>query len=242
MLAIALVVLAVAASPATSQRPTGLSLAPCTPRGVSATANARCGMLAVYENRAARSGRMIELRVVVFPATGSNRAPDPVFFIAGGPGSSIVDQAGGVARDPARLRERRDLVLLDQRGTGASHPINCEFYGPPDSLQSFLGDFMPPEAVRRCREEYAKDTDLTQYTTTIAAGDLDEVRSALGAERINLSGGSYGTRAAQEYMRRYPSRVRTASLFGVVAPSEAMPQHFARDAQNALDAVIRECA
>lgn len=203
--------------------------------------NAKCGSFTVSENRAAGSGRTIQLRVVVLPATGPDRAPDPVFFIAGGPGSSIVDQAIGIARDPSRLRERRDLVLVDQRGTGGSHPIDCPFYGPPDSLQSFLGDFMPLAAVRACRQAFAATTDLTQYTTTIAVGDLDEVRTALGAEQVNLNGGSYGTRAALEYIRRYPRRVRTASLYGVVPPSLAMPQHFARDAQTALDAVIREC-
>src|SRR5690349_4277384 len=181
-----------------------LALAPCALPGVPATVGAKCGTLTVLENRAAKSGRTIGLRVVVLPATGAKRAPDPIFFIAGGPGSSIVAEAGGIATDAARLRERRDLVLVDQRGTGGSHPITCQFYGPPDSLQSYLGDFMPPDAVRRCRDENAKTTDLTQYTTTIAVDDLDDVRAALGAERINLVGGSYGTRAAQEYMRRHP--------------------------------------
>lgn len=224
-----------------AQQAPRLSLAPCTLPGVPASENARCGTLSVYENRATK-GRRIDLRVVVLPATGPNREPDPIFFIAGGPGSSVVEDAGGLVRDSPRIRERRDFVLVDQRGTGGSHPINCPFYGPPDSLQSFLGDFMPPTGVRACRDLYATSTDLTQYTTTIAAHDLDEVRAALGAERINLSGGSYGTRAAQEYMRRYPNRVRVASLFGLVPPSEAMPQHFARDAQNSLDAIVKQCA
>jgi pimeloyl-ACP methyl ester carboxylesterase len=219
-----------------------LRLTPCTLPAVPAAVGAQCGTLTVFENRAAKSGRTIGLRVVVLPATGANRAPDPIFFIAGGPGSSIVADAGGIAIDAARLRERRDLVLVDQRGTGGSHPITCQFYGPPDSLQSYLGDFMPPEAVRRCREENARTTDLTQYTTTIAVDDLDDVRAALGAERINLVGGSYGTRAAQEYMRRHPDRVRAATLFGLVPPSERMPQHFAADAQHSLDAVVAECA
>src|SRR6185295_9089634 len=106
----------------------------------------------------------------------------------------------------------------------------------------FLGDFTPAAAVRRCRETYAKGTDLTQYTTSIAVDDLDDVRAALGAERINLVGGSYGTRAAQEYMRRHPTRVRAATLFGLVPPSLRMPQHFAADAQRSLDAVVAECA
>ena len=238
--AVALSPLAVVAQSVST--PPRLDLSPCALPGVPASAGARCGTLTVYENRAAKSGRTIGLRVVVFPATGRSRAPDPIFFIAGGPGSSIVEQAGGIAEDSARLRERRDLVLVDQRGTGGSHPIRCEFYGPPDSLQSFLGDFTPAAASRRCRETYAKDTNVTLYTTTIAAHDMDDVRAALGAERVNLTGASYGTRAAQEYMRRYPKRVRTATLFGLVPPSERMPQHFAADAQRSLDAIIAECS
>jgi pimeloyl-ACP methyl ester carboxylesterase len=237
---LAIVAHAVAAQ--TAQRQPRLELSPCTVPNIPPAAGAKCGTLTVFENRAAKSGRTIDLRVVVLPATGSDRAPDPIFFIAGGPGSSVVDEAGPIAFDAPGLRQRRDLVLVDQRGTGGSHPIVCEFYGPPDSLQSYLGDFMPPAAVRRCRETYAKDTDLTQYTTTIAVDDLDDVRAALGAERINLVGGSYGTRAAQEYMRRHPTRVRAATLFGLVPPSLRMPQHFAADAQRSLDAVVAECA
>jgi pimeloyl-ACP methyl ester carboxylesterase len=220
-----------------------LTLTACTLPGIdSASANAQCGTLTVPENRATSRGRTIGLRVVVLPATGPDRAPDPVFFIAGGPGSSIVAEAGFLARHPSGLRERRDLVLVDQRGTGGSAALDCPFYGPPGSLQSFLGEFMPLDAVRRCREMFAKERDLTQYTTTVAARDLDDVRAALGAERINLSGGSYGTRASQEYMRRFPNRVRSATLFGLVPPSLHMPQNFARDAQRSLDAVIAECA
>src|SRR5688572_973707 len=227
---------------AQSSATTRLSLTPCTLPGVDASANAQCGTLMVPENRTTNRGRTIGLRVVVLPATGPQRAPDPVFFIAGGPGSSIVAEAGFLARHPSGLRERRDFVLVDQRGTGGSAVLDCPFYGPPDSLQSFLGDFMPLDAVRRCREMFARERDLTQYTTTVAAQDLDDVRSALGAERINLSGGSYGTRASQEYMRRFPNRVRSATLFGLVPPSLHMPQYFARDAQRSLDAVIAECA
>jgi pimeloyl-ACP methyl ester carboxylesterase len=229
------------AQSATASATPRLVLTPCTPQGIEASVGAKCGTLTVFENRTTRRGRTIDLRVVVLPATGTNRAPDPVFFIAGGPGASIVESVANIARDAPRLRERRDLVLVDQRGTGGSHPIMCDFYGPPDSLQSYLGDFTPPADVRKCRERLARDADLTQYTTTIAVADLDDVRAALGAEQVNLSGGSYGTRAAQEYMRRYPNRVRAATLFGLVPPSEAVPQHFGLDAQRALDGVIAEC-
>ena len=227
------------AQPSVRQRAESrLVLTPCVLPGLAESANAQCGTLTVPENRATQRGRTIDLRIVLLPATGRDRAPDPVFFIAGGPGSSIVAEAGWLARHPSGLRERRDLVLVDQRGTGGSAPLNCPFYGPRDSLQAFLGDFMPIDAVRKCRETFARERDLSQYTTAVAAQDLDDVRAALGVDRINLSGGSYGTRAAQEYLRRYPTRVRAATLFGLVPPSEHMPQDFARDAQVALDATV----
>jgi pimeloyl-ACP methyl ester carboxylesterase len=218
-----------------------LTLTPCTPEGVSASVGAKCGTLTVYENRTTRQGRTIGLRVVVLPATGKNRAPDPLFYFEGGPGASVVEGVADIAAEDTALRRNRDLVLVDQRGTGGSYPLMCNFYGPLDSLQSYLGDFNPPADVRKCREKLSKIAELTQYTTTIAVADIDDVRAALGAEQINLTGGSYATRFAQEYMRRYPNRVRTATLFGLVPPSEAIPQHFGLDAQRSLDAVIAEC-
>jgi pimeloyl-ACP methyl ester carboxylesterase len=221
--------------------PPRLALTPCAPEGVSLSVGARCGTLTVFENRATRQGRTIGLRVVVLPATGKRRALDPVFYLEGGPGASVVAGVGDIAREDTLLRVHRDLVLVDQRGTGGSYPLMCNFYGPPDSLQSYFGDFTPPADVRRCREKLSKIADLTQYTTTIAVADLDDVRAALGAEQVNLTGGSYATRFAQEYMRRYPTRVRSAALFGLVPPSEAIPQHFGLDAQHSLDAVIAEC-
>ena len=221
--------------------PPRLTLTPCTPEGIDASVGAKCGTLTVFENRTTRQGRTIGLRVVVLPATGKNRAPDPVFYLEGGPGASVVEGVADIAAEDTALRRNRDLVLVDQRGTGGSYPLMCNFYGPPDSLQSYFGDFTPPADVRRCREKLSKIADLTQYTTTFAVGDLDDVRVALGAQQINLTGGSYATRFAQEYMRRYPARVRSAVLFGLVPPSEAIPQHFGVDAQRSLDAVIAEC-
>ena len=133
-------------------------------------------------------------------------------------------------------------MFVDQRGSaGESHPLTCDFYGPPDSLQSYLGDFLPPDAVRRCRDQLARTSDLTQYTTSIAMDDLDDVRAALGYEKINLVGGSYGTRAALVFARQHPSSVRTLTLQGIVPPTVLMPQHFARDAQRSLDGVLGDC-
>jgi pimeloyl-ACP methyl ester carboxylesterase len=147
-----------------------------------------------------------------------------------------------MAQELAPVLERRDLLLVDQRGTGGSNPLDCTLHGPPTDLQSYLGDFFPPEAVRRCRAELDAKADLALYTTDIAADDVEEVRQALGYGPLNLFGGSYGTRAILAFMRRHPASVRTATLAGVAPPNYPMPLYFARDAQRALDGVLGECA
>ena len=113
---------------------------------------AKCGTLEVYENRATKKGRMISLNIVVLPATGDKREPDPFVYFAGGPGSAATEYAPGIASAFAKIREHRDLLFVDQRGTGASHPLNCPFYNSADP-QSYLGYFFPLEDVRKCRPE-----------------------------------------------------------------------------------------
>lgn len=232
---LALLMLAgLAAAPAQAAR---LELAPCEIAGLP---QARCGTYEVWEDRARKAGRKIGLKIVVVPAAGPERRPDPLVFLNGGPGESATQPAAGLAHEFAKIVEQRDLLLVDQRGTGGSNPLDCKLYGP--ELQSFLGDFFPPEAVRTCRKELESKADLTLYTTSLAADDLEEVRNALGYPALNLVGGSYGTRAALVFMRRHPTSVRTATLQGVVPPSYPMPLNFARDAQRALDGVLGECA
>jgi pimeloyl-ACP methyl ester carboxylesterase len=225
---------AAAAAPAPDPpAPPPLELQACDVAGVSAL----CGSVPVFENRAAGSGRKIRLRVVVLPARARDRAPDPVFFLHGGPGAAASSMAPVFAG--SELRERRDIVLVDQRGTGASNPLDCGF-GDLQSMLYEMATFRLSAGAADCRE--GLDADLTQYVTSIAMDDLDDVRAALGAERINLYGGSYGTRAALEYIRRHPDHVRTAVLRGVHPPSEVLPLNFDRDSQAALDALIAACA
>jgi pimeloyl-ACP methyl ester carboxylesterase len=113
---------------------------------------ARCGTYEVFEDRARMSGRKIKLKIVVFPATGPDRVADPLFYIPGGPGSSATEDAPYVAEGLMKVRERRDLVFVDQRGTGGSNPLNCDFFNPAD-LASYLGFYFPLADVRRCREQ-----------------------------------------------------------------------------------------
>ena len=216
-----------------------VKLTPCDVPGIPI--KAQCGTHEVFEDRAARKGRKISLRIVVLPATGPNRAPDPIVYIAGGPGSSAVEDAPGLLDIFRKLRESRDLVFIDQRGTGESHPLNCTFYNPAD-LQSYLEYFYPLEDVRKCRAELEPKADLKLYTTPIAMDDLDEVRSALGYPQLNIFGGSYGTRAAMVYMRQHPKSVRTVTLLGVAPTNQFMPQDFALHMDRALNGVLAECA
>jgi len=188
-----------------------------------------------------KSGRKIPLKIVVLSATGTEHAPDPFVFIVGGPGGSSTGEVPNIAKMFARIRERRDLVFVDQRGTGGSYPLKCEFYNPAD-MQSYLGSVFPLDDVRKCREQLERRADLTLYTTAIAIDDLDQVRAALGYERLNLLGVSYGTRAALVYLKRYPNRVRTVTLQSVLSTSHFVPLDFAQSAERALQGVLAECA
>lgn len=215
-----------------------LDLKPCTPPDIKG--DARCGTLEVFENRATRKGRTIKLNVLVLPASGAKHEPDPLFYFAGGPGQAATEEASGVAQALATVREHRDLVFVDQRGTGQSNPLNCELFDAKDP-QSYLNSFFPVEAVRKCREQLEPKADLTLYTTNIAMDDLDDVRAALGYDQINLYGGSYGTRASLVYLRRHPQHVRAVVLHGVAPTNQFMPLYFPRDTERALQGVLSEC-
>src|SRR5215510_11211236 len=187
-------------------------LKPCKIEGLQT--EVLCGTMSVWENRTAKTGRKIDLYMVVLPAQNPNPAPDPVFYINGGPGYGSAGAATGMGQFLGEIRNQRDIVLVDQRGTGKSHPLHCPLPGSDDDLQGYVRTLFPMEVLRACEPKLAAEADLTQYTTEIAMDDLDEVRAWLGYERINVFGGSYGTRAAQAYMRQHPEHVRSAVLTG----------------------------
>ena len=200
--------------------------------------DALCGTLDVYEDREAASGRKIPLKIVVLPALGNEPKPDPLFFLAGGPGMGAADMAAGVKPAFARIQRDRDIVLVDQRGTGESNPLKCEL--DEDSLEDLSkADEVPLEKFRACLEGY--DADLKLYTTSIAMDDLDDVRRFLGYGAINIYGGSYGTRAALVYLRRHGEHVRTVVLDGVAPPNMRLPLYMPRDGQRALGLLISDC-
>lgn len=219
-----------------------IDLLPCEVAGAAEGKKEKvlCGRFEVFENRVAKTGRRISLNIEIFPATGLDKLSDPVFYVAGGPGGSAVEEAPYFAEDMAKIREHRDLVFLDQRGTGGSNPLNCEFFNP-EVLQSYLGHWNPPDQVRRCRQELERKADLRLYVTSIAVDDLDEVRAALGYNLINLVAGSYGTRFSQEYIRRHGEHVRSAVLQGISTTNQFMPRDFPQQTERALQGVLAEC-
>jgi len=217
--------------------PPALALAPCRLPDVATPA--RCGSFEVFEDRAARRGRTISLRLAVLPARSAAPAPDPLFIIVGGPGQAAISTAPAFAQIFAEALAARDVVLLDLRGTGESHALGCKLPGSDAEPQSYLGDMLPVDAVRACRAKL--DADPALYTTPIAMDDLDEVRAALGYDQINLYGSSYGSRAALVYMRRHPDHVRSVILRGVVPTNMKVPLYYARDSQRALDLLFTEC-
>jgi pimeloyl-ACP methyl ester carboxylesterase len=213
----------------------------CSARGVDG--EVLCGRYEVYEDRAAQSGRRIGLNIVVVPALGASPAPDPVFWLEGGPGGAATSELRS-AEDGflSGFRKNRDLVFVDQRGTGGSNPLDCELADNPAELQQHYGELFPLDRVRECRARLEKVANLALYTTPIAIDDLDDVRAALGYDKINLVGGSYGSLAVQVYMRRHPEHVRAVILSGVATPDIRQPLLFLGAAQYALDNLYTDCA
>ncbi|HEU4429087.1 MAG TPA: alpha/beta fold hydrolase [Myxococcota bacterium] len=202
---------------------------------------ARCGVLHVAENPRRPGGRQIPIHVVVVPATERQSRPDPIVMLMGGPGEDAISGSGLYAAQFARLRSDRDLVLIDQRGTGRSAALRCALYSEGD-LASTLRDLFPVAAISSCVRELSARADLTKYGFARFADDLEQMRRALGYGRWNLFAGSYGTRAAQIYLRAFPQSVRTVYLGSVVPLDLAMPLPLAKAAQEALDGVITACA
>ena len=206
--------------------------------------DAQCGALKRPLDPAKPDGTQIDLHVVVIPALARQKLPDPIFFFAGGPGQSAIELAGTIEHLTARLDARRDLVLIDQRGTGHSAPLKCGEPTAEESLARALDRSRAIAALDDCRVALQKLPwgDLRFYTTTIAMADTDAVREALGYDRINLLGISYGTRASLEYLRAYPTHVRRAMIDGVAPPDMVLPDTDDADADAALAALFRDCA
>ena len=223
----------------TPAQPGAIVLSPC--RVPDFKGDARCGVLDVPENPSKPEGRRLSIAVAVIPAVTQPALADPIVVLMGGPGEDAITAAGLFAEQYAALRQNRDLLLIDQRGAGRSGALSCDLYSYENPAAS-LRDVFPPAAVKRCAQRLRARADLTQYTYDHFASDLEQVRRALGYGSLNLSAGSYGTRAAQVYVRAYPQSVRTMYLGSVVPLDAANPLPFAKTAQTALEYLLSGCA
>lgn len=199
----------------------------------------QCGVHEVYENRAAQAGRKLPLKIIVIPARHPHPDQGPIFFLTGGPGETDADMAPFLATGPES--ETHEVVLVDERGTGEGHRLDCPSPGSDDNLQGYLQGPFDRAALKACAARLAQSFDLSQYTTANFADDLDEVRRALGYDRINLEGGSFGTYAAMAYIRRHGEHVRSAFLESLVLLDNKVPLNHARSAQDGLDALLDQC-
>ena len=224
----------------------GIAFEPCTlASGMSAgNVQAQCATFEVPENRAAPDGRKIRLNLAWLPATEEGSATgDPVFFLAGGPGQSAVQVWPQL--DPAfkEVRKQRHIVLVDQRGTGASNLLSCAPEGDEADPQATATPDAAAiaEFATRCAGQAADRADPRFYTTSDAIADLDAVREAIGAQKVNLVGGSYGTRVAQQYAKRYPQHVRSIVLDGVAPNDLVVGGEFAHTFEDALKLQSAQC-
>jgi pimeloyl-ACP methyl ester carboxylesterase len=218
-----------------------LTLSPCTLDGVAG--DVKCGTHPVREDPNARgdSARMVGLSVIVLSALDADKAPDPLFVLAGGPGDAPSFNARFFSRAFSAIRRKRDIVLVDLRGTGRSSPLVCPELAQPSADGILDADLLSVAAVRACRARLEQTRDLRQYTTEIAVDDLEQVRQRLGYGPINLYGTSYGSRVAQVYMRRYPKSLRAVAMKGIVPPSMAMPEDHATAGDAAWQSVVDRC-
>jgi pimeloyl-ACP methyl ester carboxylesterase len=192
---------------------------------------AKCGTLLVPENRDTGLGPRISLRIVVVPSRRKPARPDAFTYLAGGPGSAATEQTAGVAGIWDAVRDQRDILLVDQRGTGRSHPLTCSEPPPSEDVGAIV------DACIR-----TLNGDVTQYGSAAAADDLEAVRAALGYRTLDVYGVSYGATLAQIYLARHPRSVRTLTLDGGTLLDVPFWGRFAANGQRALDLVARRCA
>lgn len=202
-------------------------------------AESRCMEFEVLENPEDPAGRKISLKIMVIPALTPDPALDPVVILAGGPGQAATDMVM-LARVFNRARQQREILLVDQRGTGTLSPLQCDIEEDDSVIYSVEGLLAyQEENLPKCLAQM--DAAPQYYTTDIAMQDLESIRQYLGYSQFNLWGGSYGTRAALAFLQAYPDSTRSVILDGVAPPTIALPNFVERDASAALEKVFTDC-
>lgn len=225
------------ASPVARSAPQAFDLKPCD--SGRAGARAECGQLMVPENRTTGQGRRIPINVIVLRAEQPG-AKTALFLLAGGPGQGSTSMTPTANGWMGPLRASMDVVLMDQRGTGGSNPLACETDIAANPALAF-GHVRDPEVIRKCLAALEPRADLTQYTTDAAVADMEELRVRLGYTTIALYGGSYGTRIAQEYLRRHPDHTKAVVIDGVLPFDVGGPLSYARSLDGSIDRMLANC-
>lgn len=213
---------------------------PCRVSGIATAV--QCGSVRTPLDPARPEGPQIEIHYLVVPAMARNKQPDAVLVLAGGPGQSAMTIAPALLGRLGRLNNRRDLVFVDQRGTGKSAPLFC-----PDESDLPLQQAMDPAQqlarVRDCKAtlERLPYGDLRFFSTSHAVPDFEAVRAQLGVTQWNQVGASYGTRVALEYLSRFPGSIRRSVLDGVAPSDMELPASSSVDGQAALEQVWSHC-
>lgn len=207
------------------------------------TTAAWCAPFEVPENRADPHSRTIKLHLAVIRSDAQVPAKDMLVFLAGGPGQAATETWPMVAPALDSLLAHRNVLLIDQRGTGGSNPLDCK--GAEKAAMATEGAGFDPARLRaqttQCLKEIQAKADPRYYTTTAAVQDLEDARRALGVPSFDLVGVSYGTRVAQQYAMRHPGAVRGILLDGVVPNSLILGEDFAQNLEDALKAQFARC-
>ncbi len=211
-----------------------------------ATTAAYCAPFQVPENPDDSGSRKIDLNLALVKAEAEAADADIVVFLAGGPGQAAVENWPAIATALEPLRKHHHVLLLDQRGTGGSNALTCTRKPASDAAaEERVEQKAELEALRHstsdCLAEVRQHADPGQYTTTVAAHDLEAVRQALGAPQFDLVGVSYGTRMAQQYLMRHPAGVRSIVLDSVAPNELVFGEEFADNLENALKAQFALC-
>jgi pimeloyl-ACP methyl ester carboxylesterase len=235
------ILLAALAACGVSSRAAGQSIALSSCRVPNIDAAIRCGTYVTHENPADPRSRAIPLKVMVLPARSPAPLADPVFFVSpGGPGTTN-SEGFVIGAWYSALRDRRDIVMVDLRGTSGPSRLDCDMTDPTLGAAAFLSTLFPRDKIDACRDALEKKADLRFYTTPLIVRDLDAVRRALGYAKVNLYGVSWGTRVEFLWLRMHPETVRSAILEGTAPVSMRNPLTHARTAQDAIDSLFAAC-
>lgn len=220
-----------------------LKFSPCSLAQGTESLSAFCSTLSVPEDHSKPEGRKIQLAISWLPAS-KQAEEDPIFMLAGGPGQGARESFPQIAPAFAEARKTRNIILLDQRGTGDSHPLKCEDSQGNSAVVE--GEDYSSEAAAdfatKCAASFAGSVDVSQFSTADAIIDLDLARRAIGAAKINLMGISYGTRVAQQYAKAFPNSTRTVTLDGIAPLETVLGQEHAKNLETSLDLQFARCS